>query len=267
MDDEYNALVKNGTWILVPRPTVNNLVLTVTRLSVQWSSQPPSSQSLVLQSLALWTPGTLTMYAFCRSLYMVVYLLIHVDDIILTASSTYLLQQVITSLHNEFDMTDLEALNYFLVQHQRTKHIEIDIHFVRDLVTASQVRVLHVLSRYQILQWAALFTKKSIPFTTSLAVIHPLRKEFHALPPVQRWLDGPCYLSEVSWGHGFDVSTSIFKMVCVSSRIDCSKFPLIRMNLCTMVHALGKDDSWREIPQVPSYPTSGDGTLMDVCIG
>nr|GEY05263.1 ribonuclease H-like domain-containing protein [Tanacetum cinerariifolium] len=30
------------------------------------------------------------------------------------ASSTYLLQQVITSLHNEFDMTDLGALNYFL---------------------------------------------------------------------------------------------------------------------------------------------------------
>nr|GEX27216.1 hypothetical protein [Tanacetum cinerariifolium] len=35
------------------------------------------------------------------------------------------------------------------VQHQRTKHIEIDIHFVRDLVTAGQVRVLHVPSRYQ----------------------------------------------------------------------------------------------------------------------
>nr|GEY30473.1 retrotransposon protein, putative, unclassified [Tanacetum cinerariifolium] len=44
----------------------------------------------------------------------VAYLLIYMDDIILTASSTYLLQQVITSLHNEFNMTDLGALNYFL---------------------------------------------------------------------------------------------------------------------------------------------------------
>nr|GEW86646.1 ribonuclease H-like domain-containing protein [Tanacetum cinerariifolium] len=207
---------------------------------------------------ALWTPGTLTMSAFCRSLYMgsqVAYLLIYVDDIILTASSTYLLQQVITSLHNEFDMTYLGVLNYFLgisatrhstglflsqkqytiellahahmtncnpsrtpvdtdsklgpegvpiqdptlyrslagglqyltftrpdisyamqigqaapqqggllqrhmsanpVQHQRTKHIESDIHFVRDLVTAGQVRVLHVPSRYQ---YADIFTK------------------------------------------------------------------------------------------------------------
>ncbi|GJZ90888.1 ribonuclease H-like domain-containing protein, partial [Tanacetum coccineum] len=42
------------------------------------------------------------------------------------------------------------------VQHQRTKHIEIDIHFVRDLVVAGQVRVLHVPSRYQ---YADIFTK------------------------------------------------------------------------------------------------------------
>ncbi|GJZ09208.1 ribonuclease H-like domain-containing protein [Tanacetum coccineum] len=42
------------------------------------------------------------------------------------------------------------------VQHQRTKHIEIDIHFVRDLVVAGQVRVLHVPSRYQ---YAYIFTK------------------------------------------------------------------------------------------------------------
>nr|GEV34810.1 ribonuclease H-like domain-containing protein [Tanacetum cinerariifolium] len=42
------------------------------------------------------------------------------------------------------------------VQHQRKKHIEIDIHFVRDMVIAGQVRVLHVPSRYQ---YADIFTK------------------------------------------------------------------------------------------------------------
>ncbi|GJV01464.1 ribonuclease H-like domain-containing protein [Tanacetum coccineum] len=42
------------------------------------------------------------------------------------------------------------------VQHQRTKHIEIDIHFVRDKVAKGQVRMLHVTSRYQC---ADIFTK------------------------------------------------------------------------------------------------------------
>ncbi|GJZ07692.1 ribonuclease H-like domain-containing protein [Tanacetum coccineum] len=35
------------------------------------------------------------------------------------------------------------------VQHQRTKHIEIDIHFVREYVASGQVHVLHVPSRFQ----------------------------------------------------------------------------------------------------------------------
>ncbi|GJX08881.1 ribonuclease H-like domain-containing protein [Tanacetum coccineum] len=34
------------------------------------------------------------------------------------------------------------------VQHQRTKHIEIDIHFVQEYVASGQVRVLHVPSRF-----------------------------------------------------------------------------------------------------------------------
>ena len=42
------------------------------------------------------------------------------------------------------------------VQHQRTKHIEIDIHFVRDKVVVGHVRVLHVPSRFQ---YADIFTK------------------------------------------------------------------------------------------------------------
>ena len=42
------------------------------------------------------------------------------------------------------------------VQHQRTKHIEIDIHFVRDKVATGAIRVLHVPSS---LQYADIFTK------------------------------------------------------------------------------------------------------------
>nr|GEV07621.1 ribonuclease H-like domain-containing protein [Tanacetum cinerariifolium] len=44
----------------------------------------------------------------------IAFLLLYVDDIVLTASSDRLLQQIIASLHREFSMTDLGALNYFL---------------------------------------------------------------------------------------------------------------------------------------------------------
>ncbi|GJT44819.1 ribonuclease H-like domain-containing protein [Tanacetum coccineum] len=194
----------------------------------------------------------------CRQGSQVAYLLIYVDDIILTASSLALLKHIIASLHKEFDMTDSEHLIIFLlyasattsldgytnadwagcpftrrstsgycvflgdnllswsakcqhtlscssakakyrgvanvlaetawlrnllrelhsplltatlvycdnissvymsanpVQYQWTKHIEIDIHFVRDMVTAGEVRVLHVPSCYQ---YDDIFTK------------------------------------------------------------------------------------------------------------
>ncbi|GJV22662.1 ribonuclease H-like domain-containing protein [Tanacetum coccineum] len=57
----------------------------------------------------------------------VAYLLIYVDGIILTASSLDSLQQIIASLHNEFDMTDLGALNYFLsISFDRTSTVDTE---------------------------------------------------------------------------------------------------------------------------------------------
>ncbi|GJY93428.1 ribonuclease H-like domain-containing protein [Tanacetum coccineum] len=53
------------------------------------------------------------------------------------------------------------------VRHQRTKHIEIDIYFVRDLVVAGQVRVLHVPSRYR-------WQKKMHFLLTTLKVVYVL---------------------------------------------------------------------------------------------
>ncbi|GJU44111.1 ribonuclease H-like domain-containing protein [Tanacetum coccineum] len=55
-----------------------------------------------------------------------------------------------------YDNVSAVYLSSNLVQHQCTKHIEIDIHFVRDLVAAGHIRVLHVPSRYQ---YADVFTK------------------------------------------------------------------------------------------------------------
>jgi hypothetical protein len=50
-----------------------------------------------------------------------VYLLLYVDDIVLTASSTTLLQHTISALKREFVMKNLSPLHHFLgvsIQHQ-----------------------------------------------------------------------------------------------------------------------------------------------------
>ncbi|GJU34408.1 ribonuclease H-like domain-containing protein [Tanacetum coccineum] len=54
-----------------------------------------------------------SLFIYCHGIE-VAYLWIYVDDIVLTASSISLLQRIISSLHREFEMTDLGALNYFL---------------------------------------------------------------------------------------------------------------------------------------------------------
>nr|GEW58500.1 ribonuclease H-like domain-containing protein [Tanacetum cinerariifolium] len=63
--------------------------------------------------------------------------------------------------------SNAEAEYHGVYCHQHTNHIEIDIHFVRDLVAAGQARVLHVPPHYQ---YADIFTK-GLPFT--------LFEEFH----------------------------------------------------------------------------------------
>ncbi|GJV74949.1 ribonuclease H-like domain-containing protein, partial [Tanacetum coccineum] len=80
------------------------------------------------------------------------------------------------------------------VQHQRTKHIEIDIHFVRDLVATGAIRVLHVPSRYQ---YADIFTK-GLPtslfdeFRTSLSVRSSPVQTAGECSSLKRILDDTC---------------------------------------------------------------------------
>nr|GEY19100.1 ribonuclease H-like domain-containing protein [Tanacetum cinerariifolium] len=149
MYDEYNALVKDSTWMLVSKPPnanvldVKNTFLNDDISETVYMYQPSGfvdshfthhvcqlQRSLygLKHAPRAWFQR-FTGYAYkvgfsssrCGSslfIYQygseVAYLLIYVVDIVLTASSTDLLQCIISSLHKEFDMTDLGALNYFL---------------------------------------------------------------------------------------------------------------------------------------------------------
>nr|GEY34124.1 ribonuclease H-like domain-containing protein [Tanacetum cinerariifolium] len=153
MYDEYNALVKNGTWLLVPSPASINMFRsmwlfkhkfhvygTLSRYKACLVANGSSQQqgvdfnetfSPVIKPATIRTVLSLVVSRYatqsgsyhsrcdssifiCRQGSHVAYLLIYVDDIILIASSSALLHQIIDSLHNEFDMTDMGALNYFL---------------------------------------------------------------------------------------------------------------------------------------------------------
>ena len=61
------------------------------------------------------------------------------------------------------------------VQHQRTKHIEMDIHFALEKVARGQVCVLHISSCYQI---ANIFTK-GLP----LVLFEDFRNSLNVRPP------------------------------------------------------------------------------------
>nr|GEX66106.1 ribonuclease H-like domain-containing protein [Tanacetum cinerariifolium] len=98
-------------------------------------------------------------------------------------AETALIRNLLCELHTPLftatfvycDNVSVVYLSTDLVQHQRTKHIEIDIHFFRDYVASRQVRVLHVPSRFQ---YADIFTKGLptalfLEFRSSLNVRRP----------------------------------------------------------------------------------------------
>ena len=82
------------------------------------------------------------------------------------------LRQLLAELHNPLakstlvycDNVSAVYLSTNPVQHQRTKHVEIDLHFVRDRVAIGDVRVLHVPTTSQ---FADIFTKGLSPSTLS----------------------------------------------------------------------------------------------------
>ncbi|GKB49912.1 ribonuclease H-like domain-containing protein [Tanacetum coccineum] len=164
MLDEYNALITNGTWVLVPRLTNVNvfrsmwlyrhkfhvdgslsrhkdclvangcsqhhgidyyetfsLMVKPATIHAVLTSQRFASFSTRIGFHHSKTDASLFVY---HHGYDIAYLLLYVDDIILTASSAALLQRIITSLHREFAMTDHGSLNYFLEEILELAHIE-----------------------------------------------------------------------------------------------------------------------------------------------
>ncbi|GJV89478.1 ribonuclease H-like domain-containing protein [Tanacetum coccineum] len=117
MKDEYDALIKNNTWTLMPRPTDANIVRCMWLFRHKYLADGTLSRYkarlMVNGSMQLEVIDVDETWSGCKT-SDTAYLLMYVDDIGLTASSEILLQWIITSLHQDFSMTDLGSLNYFL---------------------------------------------------------------------------------------------------------------------------------------------------------
>ncbi|GKA52759.1 ribonuclease H-like domain-containing protein [Tanacetum coccineum] len=118
-----------------------------------------STTSLVGYTDADWAgcPSTRRSTSVIVSFWVITYYLGPLNDntLYVVAETTWL-RNLLRELHSPLSTVTLvycdnvSAVYMYAnpVQHQRTKHIEIDIHFVRDMVTVGQVRVLHVPSRF-----------------------------------------------------------------------------------------------------------------------
>ncbi|GJU86742.1 ribonuclease H-like domain-containing protein [Tanacetum coccineum] len=127
MHDEYNALIKNNTWTLVPRLTDANIVRCMwlfrhkhladdtlshykACLVANGSTQVSSIDVDETFSLVVKPAIIQTVLSFATSRHWRV----HQLDVKNAFLHEVLLQQIIASLHHEFSMTDLGSLNHFL---------------------------------------------------------------------------------------------------------------------------------------------------------
>lgn len=93
------------------------------------------------------------------------------------------------------------------------------------------------------------------------AVINPLTKGRHDLPPIKI---STGYDPYKAGGIGFDDSTNTLKTVFVflKDSVYSQDINVLRKRLSVMVHCSGMS-SWREIPQTPAHPISGEGLFCN----
>ncbi|GJW75584.1 ribonuclease H-like domain-containing protein [Tanacetum coccineum] len=216
MYDEYNVLVKNGTWILVPRPTDANLVRQQLGVDFDETFSPVVKPATIRMVLSLvvsrqWHIHQLDVkYAFLngdlsetRSLYglkqaphawfqqFVGYAIRAGFSPSRCDSSLFIYTQgshIVDSLHKEFDMTDLRALNYFL-----------GISVVRHptgLFLSQKKYALQLLERAHMVNWRLqylTFTRPDLSYAVQQVCLymHDTREpHFAALKRILRYVQG-----------------------------------------------------------------------------
>nr|GEV19092.1 hypothetical protein [Tanacetum cinerariifolium] len=116
MNNEYNVLIKNNTWTLVPRPVDANVVRSNGGTQVSGIDVDENFSSVVkpatVRTILSWLLLDIVLFISLMSRmpsYMVIYL-----RRFICIGLKVLLQHIITSFYHEFSMTDIGSFNYFL---------------------------------------------------------------------------------------------------------------------------------------------------------
>ncbi|KAF5464553.1 hypothetical protein F2P56_014624 [Juglans regia] len=129
MENEFQVLQENGTWSLFPRPQDRNVIRNTWVFKIK--QKPDSTMERLTQSLLnLGFIGSLvdTSLFMLQQFDVHIFILIYVDDIIVTLTHLTRITELIGSLQTEFKMKDLGDLSYFLGihVHQDDKRIHLN---------------------------------------------------------------------------------------------------------------------------------------------
>ncbi|GFS37954.1 hypothetical protein Acr_00g0054850 [Actinidia rufa] len=182
MKAEMEALQRNRTWDLIALPKGERTVGCKWVFSVKYladGSVDRYKARLVAKGFTqIPVPLRSYLLLFVASLRVgCIIISVYVDDIIITGDDASGIVQVKCGLRKAFDIKDLGPLRYFLgievarsrhaimlssdsVLHERTKHIEVDIHFIREKVRSGVITPSFVSLSTQI---ADMFTKSIGP--------------------------------------------------------------------------------------------------------
>ncbi|PKI57099.1 hypothetical protein CRG98_022493 [Punica granatum] len=114
MEEEFQALINNHTWDLVPAPPSRNIIgcKWVYRIKQKADGTIDRYKArLVAKGFSQREDSSLFIL---RSRTYAILILVYVDDIILTGTPGAPFDSLMTALHLEFAMKDLGPLNYFL---------------------------------------------------------------------------------------------------------------------------------------------------------
>ncbi|RVW50549.1 Retrovirus-related Pol polyprotein from transposon RE1 [Vitis vinifera] len=238
MDDEIQALKKNDTWDLVPRPINHNVVgcrwIFKTKLHANGSIERHKARFVAkgfsqihgLDFEDTFSPVADSSLFVHHTTAGTVYLLLYVDDMVLTGTNPTLIKTLITRLSKEFAMKDLGSLHYFLrveVQHNsqglflsQTKYA-LDLLQRADMIEAKPISTPFVVEALQYLT----ITRSDLSFSVNsiFQYMHAsIEDHFRALKRILHYVKGTVH-------HGLQLHRTSFHELLAYSDSDWAGCP------------------------------------------